>query len=122
MQVILEPDLLHLDEGGDAKSYSLRLSHQPDASVTIHVLTDLEQIEFTFVDEVVFTPDNWDSEQMVTVTAVDNDAADGPRPILLNHIATSADPNYDSLVIESVVALIHDDELPHLVYLPIIKK
>ena len=119
--VMVEPALLELDEGGTAKSYSLRLTHPPDATVTIHVLTDLEQIEFTYVDEVVFTPSNWDSEQLVTVTAVDNDQADGSRTVLLNHIATSADASYDSLVIDSVAAIIHDDESPHSVYLPIIR-
>jgi hypothetical protein len=52
------------------------------------------------------------------VTAVDDDAIEGDHTDIIQHTATSADPDYDGIAIPTVTVTITDNDRRH--YLPII--
>jgi hypothetical protein len=57
------------------------------------------------------TPQNWDSKQQVTISALEDTVIEGDQVITLLHQATSIDPVYNGITIESLdIALKDDDE------------
>ena len=85
-------DTLEVEEGSSRELYSVVLSRQPTSDVTITFETG-EGIEP--LSPVIFTEDNWDIPQSVTVTAIADDIAQGDRTLEIRHQATSSDPDYD---------------------------
>ncbi len=62
-------------------------------------LSSLDTTEGTVSPAILtFTPGNWDAEQTVTVTGVDDLAVDGDIPYqVVTAPADSSDPHYDGL-------------------------
>jgi len=109
-------------EGGATDTYTMILTSQPAANVTVMINPDT-QITVT-PTSLVFTPQNWDTPQTVTVTAMDDGVAEGPHTGIITHTATSTDSNYDDVTINSVTVNITDkpdesDDMFYL-YLPVI--
>ncbi len=93
-ELIITPteDTLELAEGSSSELYSVVLSRQPTGNVTISFDTDEAGIEP--LEDLVFTPDNWDQAQTVTVTAIADEIAQGDRLVQIRPQATSTDPDY----------------------------
>ena len=106
--VTIAPQVLELREGGDASTYAVVLDSEPAGDVVITIAPD-DQLTAD-VAELTFTTANWNIEQLVTVTAVDDDVAEGEHAAQVTHAATSADGAYDGLAIASVAVTIVDDE------------
>eukprot|EP00753_Platysulcus_tardus_P011246 PLAT3280.13.p1 GENE.PLAT3280.13~~PLAT3280.13.p1 ORF type:complete len:603 (-),score=311.41 PLAT3280.13:524-2224(-) len=70
------------------------LSRQPTADVDL-TLTAADGLTAT-PDELSFTPGNWDTPQTVTVSADDDDVAQGTRTLLLSAATASLDASYQS--------------------------
>ncbi len=100
-------------EGGAGDSYELVLTSQPTATVTISVVPDAQTSALPGV--VTFDGTNWDTPQTVTVSAVDDDVAEGSHSGAIVHSAASADPNYNGLAIDGVVAQITDNDAAGIV-------
>ena len=100
-ELIITPseDNLEVEEGSSRELYSVVLSRQPTSDVTITFETG-EGIEP--LNPVIFTEDNWDIPQSVTVTAIADDSAQGDRTLEILHEATSSDPDYDGREFGSV--------------------
>ncbi len=98
----------HVTEGGATDTYTVVLNSQPTASVTVAISTDGK----TSVNpaSLTFTAADWAIPQTVTVTAVDDAVAEGPRTSTITHTATSGDVNYDGIVIADVTASITDND------------
>src|SRR5207245_6026808 len=65
-------------DGGGMATFTIALTSQPTASVTIG-LSSSDMTEGTAApDSVSFTSANWNTAQTVTVTGVDDFVADGP--------------------------------------------
>ncbi len=118
VSIQITPQTLPLTEGGAPATYGMRLSHQPDATVTIHIQTDPAQAALQGSNERVFSVDNWDIMQSVSVTAVNNALFDGPRASTIAHVATSSDTIYDGLTIADVLLEISDDEPTNTIFMP----
>jgi Ca2+-binding RTX toxin-like protein len=99
-------------EGGATDVYSISLATQPAANVTINITAD-SQVTVS-VTSLVFTPGNFATPQNVTVTAVNDTAAEGPHTGTITHSATSTDPAYSgaAFAISSVIAQIIDNDTP----------
>ena len=99
---------LHIEEGNSAV-YSVVLDTQPTGDVTVAIGvagTDLS-LDPT---ALIFTDQNWNVGQEVTVTAEpDDDAVDEPE-VAIAHTVTSADSDYDALSADSVAVTVRDDE------------
>jgi hypothetical protein len=92
-------------EGGATDSYSLVLTSQPGANVTIGITPDAQ---LATVASVVFTPGNWNVPQDVTVTAVDDALAEGMHSGTITHPASGG--GYTGVAVGNVVASIADNE------------
>ena len=99
-------------EGGVTDSYTLVLTSQPTANVSVALSPDAQVTAAT--SPVVFTTVNWATPQVVTVTAVDDAAIEGPHTGTITHAVTSADAIYNAFPVANVVANITDNDLPTL--------
>jgi hypothetical protein len=98
-------------EDGTTASFTVRLSGPPTDDVTIDV-SSLDATEGTVnPSSLTFTPDNWEADQTVTVTGVDDFVDDGDQGYTIElALATSVDPNYDGLDPDDVTVINIDDE------------
>lgn len=97
-----------LTEAGATDSYTLVLDAQPDSDVTIAVTPDTSATVST--SSIVFTTLNWDTPVTVTVTAANNNIAEGSHTSVIAHTATSGDANYNNISISSVTSTITDND------------
>jgi predicted deacylase len=91
-----------------ADTYTVRLSHQPTANVTIDIDPDF-QVQ-TNQAGLTFTPNNWNSPQTVSVAAIDDDVAEGTHNGVITHRSSSTDSRYDNISVQRVVAEIADND------------
>ncbi len=100
-------------EGGPADSYTVVLDSEPTANVDVTVTpdgqTDLGAGAGTAI-VLTFTPANALTSQPVIVTAVDDAVVEGPHTSTIMHAAASSDTNYNSIVMNNVVANITDND------------
>ncbi len=68
---------LTTSEDGGFNSFTVRLSSQPTANVTLGLAVSNSAEGSLNVNSLVFTPQNWLTPQAVRVTGVDDDVADG---------------------------------------------
>jgi len=98
-------------EGGGTATYTLALTRQPTANVVIS-LNSSNANEGTLNRNVLtFTVDNWDQDQSITLTGIDDQIADGNAifEVVLNSVI-SDDINYNGEVFASVAVTNNDDE------------
>jgi Bacterial Ig-like domain (group 3)/FG-GAP repeat/FG-GAP-like repeat len=98
-------------EGGATAAFTMTLQSQPSADVTI-ALSSSDPTEGTVSPaSVTFTPANYSVPQSVTVTGVDDAAADGPLPYaIVTASAVSADPQYNGFNARDVGFINQDDD------------
>ena len=113
---------LTIDEA-DSDTFTVVLGAPPTADVTVTVTSDkvgtasvskndgATQGSF---EDLIFTTANWNFEQTVTVTAVDNSGL-GAGAATLTLSTSSADTAYDALADQSLAVTIADDESVTLV-------
>ncbi|TYZ59707.1 hypothetical protein PybrP1_011112 [[Pythium] brassicae (nom. inval.)] len=104
--ITITPRRQRVEENGTAGEYSIVLNRQPLSDVTVRaevvrlvdpVGTQVQQLELpngTFY-EATFTRDNWNREQFVKVTAVDDAYAEGVHYSVITHSTSSLDPNFN---------------------------
>ncbi|GMG16013.1 unnamed protein product [Phytophthora fragariaefolia] len=123
--VTLTPRRRRVREGGLVAEYAVVLNRQPLADVVVHAedvrLADpsgerVQQLQFLTPQDVVFTPANWNREQYVRLTAVDDALAEGRHYAVVTHSVASADPNFDGddtpfLTGRNVTVQIDDNDL-----------
>lgn len=96
-------------EGGATDTYNIVLNSAPSANVTIALSqSGAGQLSFS-TSSIVFTATNWDTPVTVTVTAVDDDIAEGDHFSTITHTATSGDAGYNGVTINSVRTAITDN-------------
>ena len=97
------------EENTAGNSYTVALSRQPTADVTVtvagHAGTDVTPSPAT----LTFTSLNWATAQTVTVKA-GNDADTVDDRVSLTHSAMSADSDYDGIAIASVAVTVTDND------------
>ena len=113
---------------GSTQTYSLKLASEPSADVAVTpqctaAAPSCAGLTFSGGTSGVFTftTGNWDTTQEVTVSATDNNAADGARSATITHAVSSldsmndpADAQYNGVAFASanVRAAITDDDAP----------
>ncbi|MBK9655780.1 MAG: Ig-like domain repeat protein [Rhodanobacteraceae bacterium] len=103
-------------EGGATDTYTMVLTSQPSANVTV---TPNGGTQLTNPPAVVFTNANWNLPQTVTVTATDDNVVEGTHSGTMSHTVASADTNYAGLVIGQVSASITDNDSAVVAFNPI---
>ncbi|WP_462318277.1 Calx-beta domain-containing protein, partial [Marinilabilia sp.] len=107
-------------EAGGTDSFEVSLTSQPQSYVFINIL-GLETSEGSLSpDELIFSPDEWNQPQTVTVTGIDDDLMDGDISYTLNLSVDydNSDDTYDGLS-ESVLVVNIDDETENLAPEPV---
>ena len=101
-------------EGSEGDSYSLVLSTQPTSDVTVTLSPDAQiALDRT---EVVFTTANWDTPQIVNITAVDDVAIEGNQTVTISHSVTSTDLDYQNISIQDLSVVAIDNDTPDVLY------
>jgi len=98
----------NVTEAGGTDGYTIVLNTQPSADVVVALSPD-EQATLS-ESELRFTPSNWNTPQTVTVTAIDDEVAEGPHTATITHVVNSSDPEYDGFAIADVVANVTDND------------
>ena len=99
-------------EEGDNGRYTLKLTTLPTQPVDIYLTTSSHtQVS---LNQLTFTPNNWNIPQTVTVSAVDDDLVEGEDSHFntILHTVRSDDPNYNGLPLENVTVQIVDSDEP----------
>ncbi len=108
--VSVSAQALTLTEGA-MESYTLVLDSAPTTSVTIEI-TPQDSTRITVTPAtVVFTPDNWQSPQSVSVRATDDSAATD-QTVQLNHTLAGREQIIDSVTITIQKRAVITDEIP----------
>jgi Domain of unknown function (DUF4347)/FG-GAP-like repeat/RTX calcium-binding nonapeptide repeat (4 copies)/Calx-beta domain len=96
-------------EGGATGSYTVKLTSQPSAPVSLSFNTGNQ---INPISAITFDSTNWNVAQPVTVTATDDTNAEKTHSGTITHTAATTDTNYSSLTIPSVTASITDNDSP----------
>jgi hypothetical protein len=98
----------NVTEGDADDTYEIVLTSEPTANVTITITPD----EFVSVStsSIVFNPSNWNIPRTISVTAIDDNIAEGLQFSTITNVATSADGNYDGFFINSVFPNVTDND------------
>ena len=96
-------------EGGATDTYHVLLTSQPTHEVHV-TLTPDAQVGVSPSGPLVFTPDDWDSPQTVTVSAIDDAVKEGPHSAAVTHTAAGADSNYSGIGVDGVVVSVIDND------------
>ncbi|MBV9865148.1 MAG: hypothetical protein JO316_07335, partial [Abitibacteriaceae bacterium] len=106
---------LFTKENGQTDSFSVRLNSQPTDNVTIALSSSNTQEGTVSPTTLVFTPQNWNSFQKVTVTGVPDGLADGDQNYtIITAPAVSNDPNYNGMNAPDVGATNVNVDVPTL--------
>ena len=99
---------LKIDEGGSG-TYTVRLGQPPTADVTVAIVSNNTDVTVS-PSSLTFTAGNWNSRQTVTVNAP-QDTDHNYDTAILTHTATSTDPNYSGIPVDSVDVSVFDDDV-----------
>ena len=70
--LIETPDGLKTSEDGDSVDIKIRLTIKPESNVTVPFLLDPPDYSEISTDALIFTPDDWDQWQTLTITGLDD--------------------------------------------------
>lgn len=107
--VTVTPTSVNVGESGATDTYTLVLDSQPTDDVVVTPTSSGGEVTVS-PTTVTFTDGNWDTPQIITVTAVDDSDAEGTHSDTITHVTTSGDVDYDGLTVSSVSVTITDNE------------
>lgn len=103
--VTLSTSAVAVEEGRPGVPYTARLNAQPTGDVT---LTPTGDADCSVSAPLTFTTADWATPQVVTVTAVDDGAAEPEESCTVSHAVTSADAAYNGVAVGSVTGTVTD--------------
>ncbi|WP_372478158.1 esterase-like activity of phytase family protein [Nostoc mirabile] len=103
-------DSTNVTEGGATDSYTVVLTSQPTDNVTININPGTQTT--TNPNQLIFTTQNWNVAQNITVAAVNDALVEGNHSNTIQHTAISNDANYNGIAISSVNVGITDNDIP----------
>ncbi|MGQ4649173.1 Calx-beta domain-containing protein [Lyngbya aestuarii] len=112
ISVVPTTELVTTEAGGTA-SFGVVLNSQPTSPVALILNSDDPTEGNISTNALIFDNSNWNLPQIVTVTGVDDDIADGDIAYNIVTSAISADANYNQLNVDDVALTnIDDDQAP----------
>lgn len=95
-------------EGSATDTYTVTLTREPSADVTISITTDTQVS--VFPASLTFTTGNWSTPQTVTVTAVNDAVIEPVHSGMISHGLTSSDLSFGGLPIDGVSVIVTDND------------
>ncbi|MFH0773778.1 MAG: peptidoglycan-binding protein [bacterium] len=108
---------VQVTEGGATDTYSFQLTSIPTSDVTV-TITSTDNQATTSAYFYTFTPLNWDTPQIATVSAVNNTIQDGTHYGVLLHTLSSSDPNFEGKTAYQTATITDNDTAGITVTLP----
>ncbi|MFK7818650.1 MAG: peptidoglycan DD-metalloendopeptidase family protein [Planctomycetaceae bacterium] len=101
-----------VDETGVSDTFEVRLDRQPETGIVFFTDTNADDELDVSPAELTFTPENWDTPQIVTVTGKDDSEADsdGPFSVFVDLEEVRSDDKFDDLPRIAVPVLNVSDE------------
>jgi len=105
---------------GRTDTYTIALNSEPTHAVTVTItsrnmgaaLVHGPGTPTAAEATLTFTPLNWNTEQTVTVTGVDDNVdQSGDRSVAISHTTASEDPNYNGIVVSDVTVTVVDNDV-----------
>ena len=119
--VTVSPTALQVMEGGTG-SYTIKLNSDPGGAVTITAVSGTPATAQVSPNVLTFNSANWEDEQTVTVTAVDNTATDGNATVTITNSILSAPAGNGYTAgdagADNVTATVVDDETAQVLVNP----
>lgn len=109
----IQPLSSHTGEDGTTASIQVALTAQPSAPVTV-TFTSSNLAEGSVTASLFFTPQTWQTPQMITVSGVDDAIDDGDIPYQISATLTSADPAFAAVAPVAVMLTNLDNEVARL--------
>ncbi|MEG4517036.1 DUF4347 domain-containing protein, partial [Microcoleus sp. AT9_A5] len=106
----IAPTNITATEGGATGSYKVKLTSEPSASVNISFNTG--NAISPIATPITFDSTNWNVDQTVTVSAIDDNVAQGTHSGTIAHTVTSTDASYNAKAMADVTASITDNDSP----------
>ncbi|RPH29880.1 MAG: tandem-95 repeat protein, partial [Bacteroidales bacterium] len=95
--ITLNSSTISINEGGIANTFTIVLNTEPTQNVTIGLSSNNTNKGTVSAASITFTPINWNSPQIISVTPVDNLIDDGDITFtVITDPATSLDDNYEN--------------------------
>ena len=110
---VLSESSLTVSEAGSTDTFTIVLTAQPDASVTLAAISG-DAGEATVSPAVLtFAPDEWDVPQTVTVTGVDDPRIDGSQTtsVTVSVAAAISDYHFAEVAAQTVSVTTTDDDV-----------
>jgi hypothetical protein len=105
-------------EAGGTANVTLSLNSQPTANVIItFILTETNEGAVA-PSPITFTPANWNTPQIVTITGVNDNIDDGDQLYIITTNVTSTDADYDNFNLADLTVTNVDDETAEIVVNP----
>ncbi|MCH9662068.1 MAG: hypothetical protein K0U66_00230 [Gammaproteobacteria bacterium] len=98
-----------VQRGGGTDSYSMALAAQPSENVIVTI--DAGAALQVSPQSLVFTPNNWNQPQVVTVSAASDGVAEGNLQKVIAHSMSSGDPRFSNYSLRDIVVTILDDDV-----------
>jgi gliding motility-associated-like protein len=98
-------------EAGGTATFTIRLNSRPTANVTIGVSSSNTAEGTVSPSSVTFTPSNWNINQTITITGVDDEVDDDDVAYtIVTAAASSTDPKYNDINPSDVSVTNHDND------------
>jgi hypothetical protein len=107
--ITVMPTALTVEEPAGTDIFTLSLTTEPTATVVVSLTASNLECD-VLTPAVTLSTTNWLEGVTVTVTAVDDDIADGPQTCLVTTESASDDPNYDQKLVDDVTVTVLDND------------
>jgi hypothetical protein len=114
--VVVAPTSLEISEPEGTEFFSITLTSKPIATVVFDISADAQTT--VSPTQLAFTDLNWNVQQSVAVTVVDDDIAEGRHSSTIHPVASSDDGYYAGDALGGVTVIISDNETAGLVVTP----
>ena len=108
--IVVAPLTIETSETGTQASFTVVLTAQPTAAVTIGVASSDAGEATASTSQLVFTPASWDTPQTVMVTGIDDGVVDGDQPYTILLAPAIGDVGYAGLDPADVAGTNHDND------------
>lgn len=110
VDIVLSAAAIEVAEGEAPAYYTVRLSHEPTANVGLLNTIEVADMINATPATLDYTAVNWDTQQLMTVNAIDNDLTDATRSNrIVTAVANTTDTRYSGIE-RQVLVLVRDND------------
>jgi len=109
IKITLPNTVINIAEAGPSDTYYVSLTSQPTTSVNL-TFSGAGQASAN-PSNLVFTTSNWNVDQEITITAIQDYIIEGPHTAVISYTATSADAKYQAKTANFTTNIADDDSL-----------